>query len=454
MRFPNAIQRGGLESGQELHMRATIGSFSAAAAVIGTATASANAQQAVQWRVEDGGNGHWYQVFEFGATMALREQAVAAAAAIGGHPAVFESAEEWNAYRSFVPRLFNEGNGHIGLFREPQGVWLTYDGQPAGYTAWGPGLPNNWPSDRAAAFAHPAPGNCGQPIGCWEDYTPGDGFRQGCIEWSADCNGDGIVDYGQCRDGSLPDYNGNNIPDCCEAGTPCEVGNYPVQWRVEDGGNGHWYVFDPVVRDWTAAMQSAQLRGAHGATIHSSTENEFVFALAELCCNAVWLGGRGVDGACSNPDLYYWITGEPMTYQSWLAGEPNGQYGFSCALSFHPWYPDAPSWNDTPIAPEWIGPTVIEWSADCNNDGIVDYGQILQDQLVDANNNGVPDSCEVDPCPADVTGNDLVDGVDLAAILGAWGSDGQNQYDCDIDNDGVVSGTDLAFVLGGWGPCQ
>jgi hypothetical protein len=43
--------------------------------------------------------------------------------------------------------------------------------------------------------------------------------------------------------------------------------------------------------------------------------------------------------------------------------------------------------------------------------------------------------------------------VDLAAILGAWGTDGQNQYDCDIDNDGIVSGTDLAFVLGGWGPC-
>jgi hypothetical protein len=35
--------------------------------------------------------------------------------------------------------------------------------------------------------------------------------------------------------------------------------------------------------------------------------------------------------------------------------------------------------------------SVIEYSADCNNDGIVDKGQILAGHLIDANNNGVPD---------------------------------------------------------------
>jgi hypothetical protein len=34
---------------------------------------------------------------------------------------------------------------------------------------------------------------------------------------------------------------------------------------------------------------------------------------------------------------------------------------------------------------------VIEWSADCNGDGVVDKGQILSGQLPDANNNGIPD---------------------------------------------------------------
>jgi hypothetical protein len=43
------------------------------------------------------------------------------------------------------------------------------------------------------------------------------------IEWSADCNGDGIVDYGQILAGELDDTNANNIPDCCEQGANCPV---------------------------------------------------------------------------------------------------------------------------------------------------------------------------------------------------------------------------------------
>jgi hypothetical protein len=45
-----------------------------------------------------------------------------------------------------------------------------------------------------------------------------------------------------------------------------------------------------------------------------------------------------------------------------------------------------------------LGPTCtnigLEWSADCNGDGIVDYGQILRGELEDLNGNGVPDICE------------------------------------------------------------
>ena len=58
---------------------------------------------------------------------------------------------------------------------------------------------------------------------------------------SSDCNGDGLEDTIQCRNGTLADVNSNDIPDCCEQGTPCVVGIYPVQWRIADGGNGHWY---------------------------------------------------------------------------------------------------------------------------------------------------------------------------------------------------------------------
>jgi hypothetical protein len=96
---------------------------------------------------------------------------------------------------------------------------------------------------------------------------------------------------------------------------------------------------------------------------------------------------------------------------------------------------------------------VIEWSADCNGDGIVDYGQILQGQLVDADANGVPDVCEVDPCPGDITNGGTVDATDLSIVLAAWGTTGQGEFQADIDGSGLVDGGDLALVLGGWGPC-
>ena len=46
----------------------------------------------------------------------------------------------------------------------------------------------------------------------------------------------------------------------------------------------------------------------------------------------------------------------------------------------------------------------------------------------------------------------VVDGIDLGAILSAWGTSG-GTIDTDINNDGVVNGLDLSYILGGWGPC-
>jgi hypothetical protein len=96
---------------------------------------------------------------------------------------------------------------------------------------------------------------------------------------------------------------------------------------------------------------------------------------------------------------------------------------------------------------------IIEWSADCNSDGIVDKGQILQGQLVDSDQNGVPDVCEIDPCPGDVTNGGTVDAADLSILLAAWGTNGQGEFDTDLNGDGLVDGGDLALVLGGWGAC-
>jgi alpha-tubulin suppressor-like RCC1 family protein len=89
---------------------------------------------------------------------------------------------------------------------------------------------------------------------------------------------------------------------------------------------------------------------------------------------------------------------------------------------------------------------------DCDQNGFSDHEDIAAGSP-DSDSNGIPDTCEVDPCPGDVTGGGQVNGVDLAAILGAWGTDGQGKLDCDINDDGTVDAQDLAIVLGGWGNC-
>jgi hypothetical protein len=51
-------------------------------------------------------------------------------------------------------------------------------------------------------------------------------------------------------------------------------------------------------------------------------------------------------------------------------------------------------------------------------------------------------------CFADLDQSGSVDGADLAALLGAWGTPTR-----DLDGDGTTNGADLSIVLGSWGPC-
>jgi len=52
--------------------------------------------------------------------------------------------------------------------------------------------------------------------------------------------------------------------------------------------------------------------------------------------------------------------------------------------------------------------------------------------------------------PGDINGDGVVNGVDLALVLGSWGPCAG--CPADINGDGTVSGLDLAIVLGAWSP--
>ncbi|MFZ9692819.1 MAG: DNRLRE domain-containing protein [Phycisphaerales bacterium] len=48
--------------------------------------------------------------------------------------------------------------------------------------------------------------------------------------------------------------------------------------------------------------------------------------------------------------------------------------------------------------------------------------------------------------PADLNGDGIVNGADLAILLAAWGGDGP----ADLNGDGIVNGADLAVLLAAW----
>jgi hypothetical protein len=438
-----------------------------AAVVILFASSAAQAQQAVQWKVSDGGNGHWYGYGRVQISDATFLQTQDAAVRAGGHLPTVTSASE-NAF------VFQNIGGGLGLFRQPGGSWQNVTGEPVSYQNWAPGDPNG--STTALVFA----AYCCHPANTWADYSdadlgnPADPYTDFRIEWSADCNNDGIVDYGQCHDGTLPDYNGNNIPDCCERGEACVVGNYPVQWRVEVGGNGHWYGFGAIAvgdASWMQMRDGAVAMGGHLLTLSSAVEDDFAFDL--------WRASQPFQGQdmMAGPLGYFvmpggsWqsVNGEPMTYTNWrpattappLPPAPdngNAVHRFATWLSAD-WGPLAGRWEDwldselgNPGDP--ISPFMVEWDADCNNDGTVDYGQILQGQLADLNTDGVPDVCQQPTCAdADLFRNGMINGADLGILLSEWGPANANTVS-DINKDGFVNGADLGIMLSFWGACS
>ena len=56
------------------------------------------------------------------------------------------------------------------------------------------------------------------------------------------------------------------------------------------------------------------------------------------------------------------------------------------------------------------------------------------------------------PCPADLNHDGVVNGADLADLLGVWGPCSSSSCPADLNHDLVVDGADLAVLLGAWGP--
>ena len=252
-----------------------------------------------------------------------------------------------------------------------------------------------------------------------------------------------------------------------------------VQWRVEDGGNGHWYqgITVPSGLTWDTASTEATVRGGNLASLELDGESEWVFqtvgSRADLWILQTpsngglwfgpWVGGVQEPGSREPAGGWYWLSGDEVT-EDWPGGFlPNNACGGSSDEDrLHFWFIGGPGngWNDLPSDPTCGSDPrgfIIEWSADCNDDGIVDYGQIQDGTFADTDGNGVPDCCDADeqcdPCTGDLNGDGVVGPPDLGILLAVWGTDGGDIAGADINGDGTVNASDLGPLLGAWGVC-
>lgn len=179
-----------------------------------------------------------------------------------------------------------------------------------------------------------------------------------------------------------------------------------VQWKVEDGGNDHWYqaVASSEWITWVDSYAASEAAGGYLATVTSEEENQFIYVMIEPIAD-FWNGGQW-DGPwigglqdVTAPDYsepaggWTWITGEVWNYTNWEPSQPDDNTAAGPEIYLRYWQRDTDTWNDQRNDSETHG-HIIEWSADCNGDGIVDYGQILDGSYADDDQNGVLDLCE------------------------------------------------------------
>ena len=207
-----------------------------ASAIVASA---ATAQTAVEWKVSEGGNGHWYNaITHWGVSYDA-----AAMTPPGAHLASIGTLDEWN----FLRTTFNGGACWAGgEYRCEAGNcrWVWSDGTPWTFFAWSPGEPDSANNQERLLVVFGASAG-------WFDYLASHGAGA-LYEYDDDCNGDGIVDYGQLQRGELADSNGNAVPDACEAivtgvlpvsgpsqgGTQVTItgSNFPIVVSVSIGG--------------------------------------------------------------------------------------------------------------------------------------------------------------------------------------------------------------------------
>jgi hypothetical protein len=382
------------------------------AAIAGTVLlgSGASAQSAIEWKISDGGNGHWYQIVS--RECRTWEQCRDLAWQRQGYLATVNS----DAERLWLTAIQSGSWTFLGGYQpagspEPSGGWRWVTEEPF-VSFWPQGQPDNY---------H-APENCLEqsPAGLWNDIRSnigGGGFNcqtTYAIEWSSDCNNDGVVDYGQILAGELDDANGNNIPDCCEQGTAC-----PVNIAV----NGSFEAGTPLNACTSETITSGTALGTGWMVNAGSVQR----VRASSSCNT--------QGAPKFGDFFVDLLDAGEIRQA-IATTPGKSYRLTFWLSG-----DCAGGPATKRVTASLGSATQNFDHACVGSAVQAWRSCTLEFIA----NSAITNLSLKSLAGGASNGPLVDGVRVEDISISCAGD--------VDGDGEVTGSDIGLVLLNFGPC-
>ncbi|MDY7108502.1 MAG: FG-GAP-like repeat-containing protein [Planctomycetota bacterium] len=326
----------------------------------------------VLWAVEDGGNGHYYDLVEHPEGMNWYDARAEASGTIydgrRGYLATITSAAE----SDFIIDNLLEGSPSSYYWlggiqpdgsEEPDGGWTWITGEEWDYANWDAGEPNNNQGYENVVHVYGA----GMDFGYWNDVD-------GSTEGGEDPYGGYVIEY---------------------------------EGFVNPSNNHTYYLIDEQLHAPDAEDRAID-RGGHLVTINDEEENDWIVATFGGT-DLFWIGlTDSEDYGGHESDVWVWMSGEPVSYLNWDTGEPNeGQDGDFVIINHDVSGPGV--WSDDVNYAQHLGIVEVSCDSDLNGDRIVNTGDLLM--LL---------GCWGLPC-GDVNGDGTTNTEDLLTLLGDWG---------------------------------